>query len=729
MHREALMLETDGFQILENAGIRCPRRLFTTSAADAVALDCRALGCDHVVIKVVAAHIAHKSEAGGVAVVSNDPASIGVALRRMERAFAGQPVAGYCVYEFISYDDAPGGEWLLGLRWTDEFGPVVTVGPGGVSTEFLAAALVPGRDVAVFLPHHSTVAEIKERLLRLAWTPLLIGGVRKQPARATLDQLCGAIEKFERLAEVCRPDGITDLEINPLVPSQGSLVALDVLVKLGSRTVQPPPPRPVKKLRSLLTPASIAVMGVSERMNPGHIILNNLIREGFDRSSVYVIKPNASSIEGCQTVPTIAALPQPVDLLILAVAAAQVPQALIDVVTDQKAESVIVIPGGLEEKAGTETMVAAMHDTLRESRRTTWQGPVVNGGNCLGIRSIPGHYNTLFIPAHKLPAPARAASPVALISASGAFAVAMQSRLAGLDPRYVITVGNQMDLTVGDYLTFLKDDPAIEVFAVYLEGFRPGDGGRVLAAIEAITAGGRTVILYRAGRTPAGAGAAASHTAAIAGDARVTRLLAEAAGALVAESLEAFEDLIRLFAMLPRRAVGGLGLGALSNAGYECVAMADALGPFELAAWTPATADRLAHILERARLSDIVPVRNPIDVTPMLGDEGYAAAVRAVLEDPHVDAAVVGCVPLTPALATLPAGPGHAEDVRGAGGVVARLVQIHHDIAKPWVTVVDAGRSYDPMALALEEGGIPTFRSADRALRAFARYCLRWRRA
>ena len=75
------------------------------------------------------------------------------------------------------------------------------------------------------------------------------------------------------------------------------------------------PPRPLAKLRHLLHPSSIAVVGVSERMNPGHIILKNLIREGSDRASVFVVKPDATSIEGCKAVPTIAA-PSAVSLII-----------------------------------------------------------------------------------------------------------------------------------------------------------------------------------------------------------------------------------------------------------------------------------------------------------------------------------------------------------------------------------------------------------------------------
>ena len=246
-------------------------------------------------------------------------------------------------------------------------------------------------------------------------------------------------------------------------------------------------------------------MGVSERLNPGHIIVNNLIREGFARDRLFIVKAGSDRIEGCRCVPDIASLPERVDLFVLCIDAAQASAALVEIIERAQAESVVLIPGGLEEKAGSEAIVARMHDALARARSTAWGGPIINGGNCLGIRSLPGRYDTTFIPEYKLPVPKGAPSRLAIISQSGAFAVSKASKLGVVNPRYSVTLGNQMDLTIGDYLTFLKDDPDIDVFAVYVEGFRPLDGLRFLEAARAITSSGRTVILYRAGRTAAGA--------------------------------------------------------------------------------------------------------------------------------------------------------------------------------------------------------------------------------
>jgi acyl-CoA synthetase (NDP forming) len=161
----------------------------------------------------------------------------------------------------------------------------------------------------------------------------------------------------------------------------------------------------------------------------------------------------------------------------------------------------------------------------------------------------------------------------------------------------------------------------------------------------------------------------------------------------------------------------------MSNAGFECVAIADSLGALTLADWTPATRAALGAVLERARLADIVSVRDPIDVTPILGDQDFAEVARLILEDPATDLALVGCVPMTGALDTLARGEDHPDDVDREGSVASRLVRLFHASSKPWVAVVDAGRPYDRMAQRLEDGGVPTFRTADRALRLLGLWC------
>ncbi len=728
------LTEVEALAVVRALGVAVPVHRLVADARAAATVELSEFPSERVVVKVVSHQILHKSDSGGVAVVPRDRAGVVAAVEAMERRYSGSGVAGYSLNEHVAHDASFGGELLVGVRWTADFGPVVAFGPGGIYAEHLSAHLRPESGIAILSPRLGGTGRgsvtLEEVLADKAITPAVTGALRGRRAGLEAAVLVRLLESFLELAESAVPGELTELEINPLVCRDGEAVALDALVRLGPPAGADPAvaPRPLAKLEHLLEPRSIAVLGVSKRQNPGRVILRNILRSGYDQERIHVVKPGYETIEGCRCVADVAALPGRVDLAVLAIDAAQIPDTVDLMLELRKAESLILIPGGLGERSGSEERAERLRASLAAARGSAWRGPVINGGNCLGVRSRPGRYDTLFIPAPKLRFPSGSPAPLALISQSGAFAIARSSKLSTLDPRYLITVGNQLDLTVGDYLTYLKDDPRIEVFACYVEGFRPLDGRRFLEAAAEITRGGRPVILYRAGRTAAGARASASHTASIAGDYATTRELARAAGVVVAESLADFDDLVHLFCCLRARTVGGWRLGALSNAGFECVAMADNISRFRLADFGTETRERLSAILERARVGSIVGAHNPLDVTPMLADADFEAAARAVLEAAGVDVGVVGCVPLTGALETLAAGSGHDEDLARETSVVRRLANLAGELPKAWVAVVDSGPLYDPMANMLAEHRVPTFRTADRALRLFETFC-RWRLA
>ncbi|MDP3178198.1 MAG: CoA-binding protein, partial [Spirochaetaceae bacterium] len=656
---------------------------------------------------------------------------------------------GYTVNEFVSFDPSLGSELIIGYRLAGDFGPVVSFGAGGIHAELLARSFKPGAANLFFSPATADRRTIEDQLSRNVLFAILCGGLRGTRAIIEGSRIVDLVERFVAAAPVLAAAGISEFEVNPMVVAQphgsgahGSgarggasaarLVALDALAKLqdiaakglalrGGALVDPrAASRPVAKIDKLLRPASAAVAGASEKsVNNGRIILRNLIENGFDRSRLYVVKPLSSTIEGCPCYPSVAQLPEKVDLLVLAIPAESAALAIAEAAEADKAETIIVIPGGLEEKAGTEELVARMRSSLELSRRRPGGGPLLNGGNCLGVRSVPGRYNTLFIPEYKLPMPGGAVDPVAVISQSGAFAICRVSKHPTVNPKYLITCGNQMDLTIGDYLERLAEDPEIAVFAVYVEGFRPMDGEKALRACERITRSGRSVVFYRAGRSAAGAAASASHTASIAGDYPVTRALFAQAGAVVTESLDEFDDAVAAFARLRGKKASGRRLGAVSNAGFECVAIADNLGGLELARFSPETGARLEEAFARAGISEIVDVHNPVDLTPMAGDAAYDEVFRAILDDPGVDCGVIGIVPLTAMMNTLPPSPGqHSEDLYKGSAIAARSGELMAKSSKPWVAVVDVGALYDPLVRELERRGVPTYRSADRALRA-----------
>ena len=727
------LLETEARGVLEAMGVPVPSAAFlpVDRAADPGAVEAAvaAVTGSRVVVRVVARGVAHKTELGGVAVVAREAPAVSAAVEAMAtrlRAAAVGDLAGFLVAEYVEHEPGLGGELLVSARWTADAGPVVSVGAGGTEAEAIAADLRPGRQVAILSPTLTRREGVAEVLGAVTAVRLATTSLRGRPPRLPMDRLVDVVERFLALAAACIPDDLAELEVNPIVVADGRLVALDALAGLGSMagTVAAPAARPTWKLPRMLEPRSVAIIGVSSGMNPGHIILRNLLRDGFDPDRIQVVKRGADAIDGCRCVPDVASLSGKVDLFVVVVSAAQAAEVVTDVIERDAAETILVIPGGLEEKQGSEAIVARMRSALDRARARPDGGPLLNGGNCLGFRSVPGRCDTMFIPATKLAPPAGEPAPLAIVAQSGAFAITRLGRLADLHPRYLVTVGNQMDLTVGDHVAHLAADPAIAVFGVYVEGFRPLDAARFVEAARSITDGGRTVVLYRGGRTTAGATASASHTASIAGDVVATRALAEQAGVLVADTLDEFDDLVRTATLLAGRAIAGRRLGALSNAGFECVAIGDALGSLRLATCEPATVTRLGELLAGAGAGDVVDVHSPLDATPMAADAAFAALAEAILAAPEVDVGVVGVVPLTAALRTLPRAiavgsqpPAHDEDLVAPDAVAALLVDLWRRTTKAWVAVVDAGPPYDPFVDALEAGGIPVFRTADRATR------------
>jgi acyl-CoA synthetase (NDP forming) len=712
--RRDALLATEGFELVEALGIRVPTQAFIRNRDEAGDIDLSAFANDRVVVKAASPALPHKTDIGAVAIVPAAPGAIRDAVDRMARRLVAYPVYGYTVAEFIPHAMGFADELLLGLRNTADFGPVVVIGPGGVHAELLARHLNPGANLAV-LARPLDTASMGEALAMKPATRIAAGLGRDHRRLLPLDRLAALADRLLAFAESEAGQQLAELEINPLALTCDGPVALDALVTLRRAPLASWPERPLEKLDNLLTPRSIALIGVSQGVNPGRLILRNLLRAGFPGDAITIVKPGVAQLDGVRCCEDLASLPQPADLCVLAVAAPQVPDVLGQIVAGRRAESVLVIPSGLGEQEGSDALEQRVRDTLVAARQTAWRGPVVNGGNCLGLRSAPGHYDATFIPEYKVRPPEcdgrgsalppwgtaakrEQATPIALIAQSGAFAIARWSKLAGLNPRYLISVGNQTDLTLGD-------------------------GRRWLDAAAAIVESGRTVLLYRSARTPAGVRAGVSHTAAIAGDYVVTRELARAAGVLVADSLEEFDDLLRLFALLSDHRAAGMRVGVMSNAGFECVVAADSLGSFRLARLGPATTERLRSILAGAGLGRFTTIAHPLDVSPMTADGAFVACARTLLEDDGVDVGVIGVVPLTGALHTLPPGADHDEDLSAPDAVAAGLERLFQESHKPWIAVVDAGAAYDPLAARLEAARIPTFRSMDRALAAFAIWC------
>ncbi len=731
----AVLFEHELYALLAEQGLAVPRHRFLPADLPLTEAALADFAGGPAVLKIVSPRIVHKSDVGGVRMLPSVAVqTLGEAMWAMRSGLpAGQRggVRGFLLVERVAFEPALGGQWLIGLRATEAFGAVATVGFGGTAAEALDGALRPERATALWLPDRTAAADLKRKLAAnfcFAWAT---GAVRGVPPLAAADAQQAQLERFVLALAAVRAEVLAAgaelalVECNPVVrAADGRFLPLDARAALGPPPVAPLPV-PAAGVHAALHPQSVAIVGASPRGNVGHTIVACLVQAGFRKERIYPIRADGAPIAGVPAVASLDALPGPVDLLVLAIAAAGVPALLDEVFARDAARAVLLIPGGMGETeggAGIEREVRA----LLAAHAARPNRPVLLGNNSLGLVSRPDHVDTLFIPATKLPRPQTAGAHVALISQSGAFMVTRTNRLPLLNPAYLVSLGNQVDLGLADTLETLAADPAVTTFALYVEGFKAGDGLRTLRLVRELTAAGRDVIAYKAGRSTLGEKAAAGHTAALAGDYRVAATLLRDAGALIAESFEDFLDAIRLSAALRAKTVAGRRVGLLSNAGYESVGMADALGMAGgglcAAEFSPETDARLRAALAEGGILPLVNVLNPLDLTPMANDATHAACLEALLADPGVDLAIAGVVPLTARLKTLPAGLDPRDVFDARGGYAERVARQNAQSPKPLVVVVDGGPHYDPLAQQLEAAGLPVFRSADRAVRLTAAY-------
>lgn len=751
----SFLLEPEVYAVLKAAGLAVPRFLFVARGERVTAEALAGLGSSEVVLKIVSPLLIHKSDVGGVAFAPARPAAVNKAMGDMLESVPGRAarwlkgrtkgtadasasagrvrgsLRGVLICEKVRFADVGfGSELLLGARNTPEFGPVVTMGGGGLDVEYMNERLREGRAAALGSAHLLPAGAIRALLEPLAFTGKVAADFRGRGPLVTPAGLISIFDRFRGLVRAFSPFDertpyvIEELEINPLVVRAGTLIPLDGVCRF-SRAKTRLTRRPPDGIGRLLRPASIAVIGVSEKMNIGRIILQNVLKNGFPRERTYVVKPGCGEIDGCRCVASVRDLPETVDLFVLTLAAEQCPAVMRELAASEKARSVIIIAGGMGEKQGTKTIEDEIRGLLDDGRAAGRATPVVNGGNCVGVISKPGRYDTTFIPERKLPRPRSRRSPLVFLSQSGAFLCSQMSKLAQVEPLYDISLGNQLDLTVSDYLDFLKDEPEARVFAVYMEGFKPADGHLFARTVAEVTGRGKTVLVYKSGRSPEGRAATSSHTASVAGDYAVCRSVLEQAGAIVAADLFEFESFLKGLVFLDGRRARGNRAGLISNAGFECVIMADSLADghrLELARFADATREKIAAVLRPLGIDKIQDIRNPLDVTPVADDAAFSACAKAILEDPGVDAAVVSSVPMTPAMQTLPASAGDRENMLDPTGLVPRLVEVFRATDKPVVVNIDAGVLYTPLAEALENAGIPVFRRSDEAVRFLRKY-------
>ena len=450
-------------------------------------------------------------------------------------------------------------------------------------------------------------------------------------------------------------------------------------------------------LDAILKPKSIAVVGASRQKDTiGYQILSNLVTWGFN-GLVYPVNPHAAQIHSIKCWPSVAAIPEPVDLAVIVVPK-QLVLGVVDECGRKGVKGLVVITAGFAEVGGDG--VERERALLALVRR---HGMRMVGPNCMGVLNTDPAVSMLATFAPRMPRH----GPVAIVSQSGALGQSIldYGEELGIGIYQFVSVGNKPDISGNDLLEYWADDPNCRAILMYLESF--GNPRRFAELARAITRK-KPIFVVKAGRTAAGARAASSHTAALAGTDLAADVLMAQCGVVRAQTVEELFDYAMAFPRLPLPK--GNRVAIVSNAGGPAIILADACESNGLA--IPELAPQTQAAI-RARVAEEAAVRNPVDLIASARADAYREVIRLVQQDPSVDAIIASFIP--------PLGM-QARDV-------ARAIRDAHQ-ARPDLPLIAVmlGKKGVPDAMEeLVEAGIPAYvfpESAARALAALNRYRL-----
>lgn len=380
-------------------------------------------------------------------------------------------------------------------------------------------------------------------------------------------------------------------------------------------------------LKSFFEPQSIAVIGASE--SPGSVgktLLRNLLQNSFG-GTVFPVNPKRNSVMGVKAYPNLAAIPDAVELAVIATPAATVPDLVRECVA-AGVKSAIIVSAGFKEigPAG----IALEQEILAEARQN---GLRIIGPNCLGLMNPHSGLNATFASAMARP------GNVGFISQSGALCTSILdwSFRENVGFSAFISIGSMLDVGWGDLIYYLGDDPKTESIVIYMESI--GDARSFLSAAREVALA-KPIIVIKAGRTEAAAKASASHTGAMTGSDDVLNAAFRRCGVLRVTRISELFNMAEVLAKQPRPK--GSRLTIITNAGGPGVLATDMLATTggELATLSSETTERLNEVLP-----PFWSHGNPVDILGDATPERYLKTVDAVLQDPGSDGVLVILTP------------------------------------------------------------------------------------
>jgi len=373
-------------------------------------------------------------------------------------------------------------------------------------------------------------------------------------------------------------------------------------------------------------PRSVAVVGASP--NPkgwGGTTFIARLRDLEFAGKIYPVNPKATEILGFKTYPKVSSIPEPVDLVIVAISAPGVPQVLEDCII-AGVKNVHIFASGFSETGEEEgrKLEQQIVEIIQQGKLR------VVGPNCMG----------LYVPASRLAAwgvkPA-GVGPVAFLSQSGGHGEILTAYAQGLGVYFskMISFGNASGLQVTDFLEYLRQDPDTDIITIYLEGIKDGNGfTRLVKEINRT----KPVIIWKGGLTETGSRAIASNTGSLAGESRIWDAFFAQTGAVRADSLEEIIDVVLAFLHL--KPLKGRRTLLLGGGGGNSVAFADICGRegLEIPPLSDETRNELNTFVRLAGNS----TRNPLDLWTIQHDVHlYRRVMERSMADPAIDLAIV----------------------------------------------------------------------------------------
>jgi acyl-CoA synthetase (NDP forming) len=383
---------------------------------------------------------------------------------------------------------------------------------------------------------------------------------------------------------------------------------------------------------------SIAVIGARNTVGSwGHDAMRASVESAGAKAGrqVYAVNPNEAEVLGVKSYKSVLDIPDPVELAIIVVPAPVVPQVFRQC-AEKKVKAVVIISAGFAEADEDGAKLQAELLSIAREAGLHFVGP-----NCNGHADMYSRVASLGF-ASRIPA-----GPMALLSQSGTLGASIMQIAAnrGIGLSKVVSTGNEADMHLEDYLTFLAQDEKTRIIAAYIEGLR--EGRRFYELAREITKQ-KPIVVMKSGTTGASARAARSHTGALAGSDAVYTAAFKQAGVIRAEDEEELADIVLALCHLPLPR--GNRVGILTMGGGFGVVTAEVCEKegLEIASLEPQTLKKMGAIL---------PPRwtpgNPVDLVgtrPTVGENIGDTCLRLLLEDKNVD----GIISLLPPTVMLP---------------------------------------------------------------------------